>query len=182
MSDVIAVADWCEVQGHRVVALQCRRPELRTLLVARGLRVVDAHAADPTVVDASIWLDDEISITPRPEPAVRVREGGDVLVQASLSTVELMPVVVEVDRVALVCGVDAEARRVDIIGDEVAVRSIVPWPLADLDRLLGERGFELHRRSVDWSGAAVTADAPCHLSWFRNIPQEPGCADVSSHR
>ncbi|MDG2114048.1 MAG: hypothetical protein P8N02_15710, partial [Actinomycetota bacterium] len=136
----------------------------------RGIRV---EPADVGEVDASIWLEDASSVLPRPDPTIGVRAGGDVLIQASIDSIELLPVVVEVDRVALVSGVGEDARRIEIIDDEVSVREIVPWPLVELDQALANRGFELHRRSVDWSGVAVTPGTPCHLSWFRNIRSEP---------
>lgn len=122
-----------------------------------------------------LWLDDAASVRPRPRLFPDDEHGPQhVVIQGSLGGPGVVPVEVAVDRVSLVSVDSGGARRVDLSNAGPMVREIDPWPLAELDQALAQRGFQLSRRTVDWYGGAWTEATPCHLSWFRNVGLEPG--------
>jgi len=169
---------WCVEREIGRVAVHARSDsdlaELSDVLATAGIDVAGE------TIDAALWLDDTASVIPRPVLTAGIRTGGHLLIEASLAVSELMPVVVEFDRVALVSGAGTNGRRIDVVRDEMRVEAIAPWSLVELDGHLREREFELTGRTVDWHDETAGPDlvhpagAPCHLSRFRNVSKEPG--------
>jgi hypothetical protein len=135
-----------------------------------------------------VWLADEVSRRPVPDIAGGLANGGTVIVEASLPVDPQMPptvfpMLVEIDRVALLSYDGASYRRIEFANGGSQARAITPLGLGELDAVAlgGSASHQLVRRDADTSGQAFADHHPAHLSWFRHNPTEPDTETRTSH-
>lgn len=166
MSATEQLVAWCASQGVSTVCVHGGSPGLAAALEDAGVVRRDHDC------DAVFWLADSASVLPRPDLVAGASSRGWVVIEASLGAEGLVPVAVELDVVSVVLG-GGEPRRIDMVDGAARARPLHLWSLPELDDHLAAERFQLAARAVDWYGDPFTADAPCHLSWFRNTPAEP---------
>lgn len=190
--------------GGTVAGVSSARMDMVRYLIERDVGVArfvgagrEATAAAFVVAGGSIsaddgttvvWLADEVSQSPIPDISGGLAGGGTVIVEASLPgdaelTPNLLPVLVEIDRVVLLSCDGDSYRRIEFVNGGSKARPITPLGLDELDALMlqGATSHQLVRRDADTSGQEFADHHPAHLSWFRHNSAEPDTEIRTSH-
>lgn len=176
------IVDMC--LEHDIDGIVVRGPDAQTTAAALTERGVIATTSTATPQPFVLWLADAVSARTVPRLASGCLRGGVVLVEATLppTGIGLVPVLVEVDRAALVTFDGRTVTRFDVAGGRSRPRPISPRSLSDLDAEAAAQGLSLVARWADSGGMAFGDGRPAHLSWFRNEVGEPERAPGPSHR